>query len=41
MNKKDEIKIEVLSSIKDEIIDKQTEKRFSLLQKNRYSRKKL
>ena len=41
MNKKDEIKIEVLSNIDDEIIERQTEKRFRLITKNKYSRKKL
>ena len=41
MNKKDEIKIEVLSNIDDKIIDKQTVRRYSLMLKNKYSRKKL
>ena len=41
MNKRDEIKIEVLSSIDEEIIDKQTDKRYRLMLKNRMSRKKL
>ena len=31
MNRKDELKTEILTNIKDEIIDKQTEKRYRLL----------
>lgn len=41
MNKKDEIKLEVLSNIDDDIIEKQSGKRYRLSLKNRYSRKKL
>ena len=41
MNKRDEIKIEVLSSIDEEIIDKQTDKRYRLIRRNRMSRKKV
>ena len=41
MNKKDEIKLEVLSSIDDNIIEKQTDKRYRLMMKNKFSRKKL
>ena len=38
MNKKDEIKIEVLSNIKEEIIDKQSAKRYALMTKKRAPR---
>ncbi|MBE6634468.1 MAG: M23 family metallopeptidase [Ruminococcaceae bacterium] len=41
MNRKDELKIGLISSIDDEIIETQTKKRIRLLRKNRYSRKKL
>lgn len=41
MKKRDEIKLEVLSRIDDNIIDRQTEKRFRLLIKGKYSRKKI
>ena len=35
MNKKDELKIEILSNIKDEIIDRQSAKRYKLMNKKR------
>lgn len=35
MNKKDELKLDLLSNIKDEIIDKQSEKRYKLMTKKR------
>ncbi len=41
MNRKDEIKFEILSNIDDRIIEEQTKKRHRLMQKPRYSRKKL
>ena len=41
MNRKDEIKFEILSNIDDRIIEEQTEKRHRLIEKPRYSRKKL
>lgn len=41
MNKKDELKIELISNIDEQIIEKQTLKRFRLMLKNRVSRKKI
>lgn len=41
MNRKDEIKFEILSNIDDRIIEEQTKKRHRLIEKPRYSRKKL
>ena len=41
MNKRDEFKIELISNIDEEIIEKESVKRFSLMRKNRYSRKKI
>ncbi len=41
MNKKDEFKIELISNIDEQIIEKQTLKRFRLMLKNRVSRKKI
>ena len=38
MNKKEELKIAVLSNIKEEIIDKQSEKRYKLMTKKRAPR---
>ncbi|MBO5416824.1 MAG: hypothetical protein J6A83_09370, partial [Clostridia bacterium] len=41
MNKKDEIKIDVLSSIDDDLIEKHSQKRYELTMKPRKKRKKL
>lgn len=41
MNKKDELKIELISNIDEQIIEKQTLKRFRLMLKNKVSRKKI
>lgn len=41
MNKKDELKLELMSSVDEEIVDRQTDKRFRLLQRPRYSRRRL
>ena len=41
MNIRDEFKIELISNIDEEIIEKESVKRYSLILKNRYSRKKI